>query len=223
MPTYLVRGADRETGENRSVELEAPSEPDAELLAQARGILVNRVAMKVTAAEMREEMVARGVPVQRVPAQQPASPADTRDLPRPRGVSRSRVTLAACAAAGMVATFLPWIQAPLIGGVPGSRGDGWFTFVGFAIILAVATSPNPRAPLRRGRRVVCSLFGAGCAALAVWKVLQLMDLVATQELEGGLAASFANSTSVGAGLWLVLICGVVATAAALVLRDGARA
>lgn len=129
-----------------------------------------------------------------------------------RRVSPARVALAVCAGLGILATFTPWVSLPIMGSIAGSAGDGWFSFIGFAVVLAMALSPSVRHPLRWWRRVVATVSASGCAALGVWKML---DLIAIQS-EG---TGFASAVTIGPGLWLVAIGGVVAAVLAVGFKD----
>lgn len=134
-------------------------------------------------------------------------------------VSIPRAVLIAIAAVGMLATFLPWIHAPLMGAMPGSRGDGWISFIMFAAVLILAVVPRPTLALQRWCRIVVVVLGGAALALGVWKMVDLSALRSEGAAEGGFAASFSKATSAGIGIYLVIGCGIAAAAVALVVRD----
>lgn len=134
-------------------------------------------------------------------------------------VTVSRIVLASVAAVGMLATFLPWVHAPLMGAMPGSRGDGWFSFAAFAVVLALALLPSPRTAFGRAGRAAAVVLGAVALGLGVWKLVDLAQLRSEGVAEGGFAASFSRSTSAGIGIYLVIACGVAAAVVAIAARD----
>lgn len=134
-------------------------------------------------------------------------------------ISAPRVTLAIGAAIGAAATFLPWVRMPIMGTLDGTAGDGWFTFVGFLVVLAMALSPSPLVPLRLVRRAVAAVFATGCAALGGWKIVDLQGIRSDGMATGGMEGAMSAAMSVGVGLWLVVIAGVVCTVVAIGFRD----
>src|SRR5690606_11829727 len=75
----------------------------------------------------------------------PASPAPSPGRPAinaESSFSRQRTALAITAAAGMLATFLPWVKAPIIGSIDGTAGDGWITLALFACSFALCFAGN---------------------------------------------------------------------------------
>jgi len=131
----------------------------------------------------------------------------------------ARLIIGGVCVLGMLATFLPWVQAPIVGSLSGARGDGWFNFAGFGLALLVAMMPRPSAALAAGRRVVIGLLACGCVALAVSKIVAISDMRAEHEADGGLAAAFSAGTSVGNGVWLAIFTGIATVVLCLVLRD----
>lgn len=134
-------------------------------------------------------------------------------------ISAPRVTLAIAASVGAAGTFLPWLRMPIMGTIDGTAGDGWFTFVGFLVVLAMAISPSPMVPLRLVRRVIALAFAAGCTALGVWKINSLHGIKSDGMMNGGMEAAMMSATSIGIGLWLVVIAGAVCAVVAIGFRD----
>ncbi|GLW30751.1 hypothetical protein Areg01_36910 [Actinoplanes regularis] len=134
-------------------------------------------------------------------------------------------------AAGVLGSFLPWakVNAPFLGtmtvsGVDGS--DGWVTAALGAVIAGCAVVRLRSARLSSQLSLLLSLLAvAGATALAgigAWKIFDLE--VRKAELSASLAdhndpfglsaaLSSAVQASVGVGLWLILVAGVVAAVA----------
>jgi hypothetical protein len=195
MPNYRVTGASRETGVEIEIELVAQNPYDAERQANNRGLMVAKV-VEVT--------------------QLPEAKMETSATPP---VSRLRLGIAGTSAIGMLGTFMPWVSIPMFGSVSGARGDGWFSFIGFAVALAVSLSPNLKLPIKIIRRSIAGVMGLGCAALGIWKIVGLLDLAKEQEAEGGMTAVFATGTQIGFGLWIVAFSGLAVLVMAIAVRN----
>ena len=129
----------------------------------------------------------------------PASPADS-------PVSTQRWVLLAAAAAGMLGTFLPWINLPILGAIAGTEGDGWITFCLFSFALFTTLTGTPGL----GRRICIGIAGVIASAIGVHDASSLIARKAELVGEGDrLAEALASSTSIGVGLYLVIIAGLV--------------
>lgn len=132
--------------------------------------------------------------------------------PTASGVSGQRVVLMIAAAAGMVGTFLPWINVPIVGAVPGTKGDGWITFGIFAVALFSMLGDAPGM----GRRIWIALVGAGAVAVGGYDAAGISARKAEVAAEGGrFGEALANAVSIGAGLYLVIIAGLAVALGAL--------
>jgi hypothetical protein len=121
-----------------------------------------------------------------------------------------RLALVLVALTGMAATHLPWVRTFTHGAVPGSIGQGWVTFVLFALVLPAQLAALGRPSLaRKADLLTCALAG-GAAAWAVQFVLGAQSL-----LEAMKAAGDNDPRSVGAGVDVVLGCAAVTFLASL--------
>lgn len=128
-------------------------------------------------------------------------------------VSPQRWALIIAAAAGMLGTFLPWLNVPIRGAITGTEGDGWITLGFFAFSLLITLTGAPGI----GRRICIGLAGAIASAIGVHDAANVFARKAEMASEGGrLGEAIANSVSIGAGLYLVIIAGLVVALGALV-------
>jgi len=116
-------------------------------------------------------------------------------------MNAGRIVIAIAAGVGMLATFLPWASLGMLS-IPGSKGDGWITFVLFAGCLGAALAGDrKRQPDIAWLKWSGAAFAAGAVAVAAWKIIAL---------KSGLDDSnpFSSAVAVGVGLWLIVPCGI---------------
>lgn len=116
-------------------------------------------------------------------------------------VSKHRVVVICAAAAGMLATFLPWVSLGGLGSQAGTAGDGWITLVLFALALLFAVLGTRPQPPHIGLRVGMVLV-AWLAAL-----VGLHDLTGLKDVSWNI---------VGPGLYLVVLAAAVVIVTACV-------
>lgn len=200
MPQFLIEGVARGDGTDRTMLVVAECAKAAEFLANERGLLVSRCVPHVDPPP--------GLPLPAPASEVPAGPGASPRLSVPRAI------VASLCAAGMLATFLPWVSIPLAGSTPGSEGVGWLSFAMFVAALTFALSPSPRAPLGIGRRILCSVFAllaVGVAALA---------LLAIDDLRSSPRAGLLDAASrPGVGIHVVFAAGGAIVVAAILARN----
>jgi hypothetical protein len=134
--------------------------------------------------------------------------------PAPVGfVQTQRVVIIVAAIAGALATFLPWINVPIVGSVPGTAGDGWITLgiSAFAALLSLGRGQISIAP-----RVLIVLAGMAMAAIGGFDALGVVKAKAEMGEEAGqFGEVMAKAVTVGAGLYLVIAAGLALIAGAL--------
>jgi hypothetical protein len=164
-----------------------------------------------------EQVESQVVPAPPSPQQYPVGggsppPMTMQATPASSAASSQRVVLMVAAAAGMLGTFLPWVNIPIRGSVAGTEGDGWITLGLFAIALVVALSGVPGL----GRRICMGLAGVAASAIGVHDAANVFALKAEMSAEGDrFSETLASSVSVGGGLYLVIIAGLVVALGAL--------
>lgn len=137
-------------------------------------------------------------------------------------MNSGRLIVAIAAAAGMLATFLPWIHAPIVGAIYGTKGDGWITFVLFAITLAVAIAKDRNQPFSPPTRILVAVPAAAAAGVGVWKMIELNNQLSSLG-DNPLAKAISQTVGIGAGLYVVLAAGILIPVLAFVVGRGAKA
>ena len=191
MPTYRVSGADRSTGEDVEVVVEASTSDDAVAHANARSVLVSGV-MRV---EGGIQSVAFSIN---------------------RGVLTLRLSLASAAALGVLATFLPWVRIPIMGSIIGIQGDGKITLALFAVGLLCALLGGFRKPLHIASRLVIVLMGVLSTWLGVDKIMTFNEMMKSAETEDNpFAGMMMVATRIEVGVYLVIAAGIAMAGVAL--------
>lgn len=108
-------------------------------------------------------------------------------------ISIKSIIAAVAGLLGMIATFLPWLSASAFGisiSAKGSDGDGWISFVCFAVVLAIA---------------IVEMFKQ-----AKWTkiVITIAAVIATLVMVVDMVNGLNSGLSIGAGIILGLIAGV---------------
>lgn len=161
-----------------------------------------------------------------------AAPSLGQVMPQPAPAPRpSQAGLVAAAAGGalILGSFLPWgtVSAPIVGQVSmsGTDGsDGWVTVFLGVLLAAYGLAVRARR-LPAAVDVFAALAGLGAIGWAGWHIWELQEISDKMQAsmaqtiaddEFGIAASFAAASQfkIGAGLWLLVGAGLVATLAA---------
>ncbi len=140
----------------------------------------------------------------------PGSATDGPELARV-GIHRQRKVIAALGAAGMLATFLPWITAPIVGAVYGTAGDGWISFALFALATGIAFVGDRSRPLTAALlwpAVVAPAIAA--SALGVFKFFHIQDMKESLSSDQ-FGSVIAPAIQIGPGLYLLVAAGVALT------------
>ncbi len=124
-------------------------------------------------------------------------------------MSGQRIAILCCAAAGLIATFLPWVHIPIVGAIPGTKGDGWITFALYLPAFILALSGNRSYSLSNKARlgaIIPALIASGIG------VIKILDFQASMSgSKNAFAKILSKAVSVGEGLYLVIIAGLLMT------------
>lgn len=136
------------------------------------------------------------------------------------GTHKQRRGIMIAASLGIIATFLPWVHAPLIGSVAGTAGDGWITLVLFLPSLIIALCGDSQAAIRGGKRIGLAIPAALAAMLGIWTIVRIQQRKLSISDGNPLANAMSASVQIGFGLYLLVAAGVaVATVAWLLAKD----
>jgi hypothetical protein len=118
---------------------------------------------------------------------------------------KQRIIIIVIAGLGMLATFMPWIKAPIIGSVNGTDGDGWITLVLFAVALVMSLLGDRTQKIKTKKIYIASLV---CIIAAVVGILDIIDINSSIEDIGSGIFSEELNISVGYGLYLIVLAGI---------------
>ena len=131
---------------------------------------------------------------------------------------KQRLGILIAAGVGILATFLPWANIPLVGSVYGTAGDGWITLVLF-VITAVMTVLGDRKVVLGGPKFIIALLTSIVAGgIGIWKIVDFTSLKADIASDSFLGESFAAGVSIGIGIYLLVIAAIGVTVAGFVLK-----
>lgn len=136
-------------------------------------------------------------------------------------MNKQRLAVLIAAAVGMLASFMPWVKAPLVGSVNGINGaDGWINLVLFAIPLALCLLKDKTQPLKGA-----FLYGAIAPAIiacifGVWKIIDFERAVSSMsDPSNPFAQALSASVSIEFGLYLVVLAGIALPILAFVVKE----
>ncbi len=135
------------------------------------------------------------------------------------GFHKQRLAILIAAGLGMVATFLPWVHAPIIGAVAGTRGDGWITLVLFAPAMIAALIGSTSLPLTGAQRLAVVLPAGIAGLIGVWKIIDFNIRMAQLQDDSPFAAALSLSVDIGIGLYLLVVAGGTVPIVAWVLAN----
>jgi hypothetical protein len=134
-------------------------------------------------------------------------------------MNKQRLAIAVIAISGMLATFMPWVKLPMIGSVDGTKGSsGWVTMALFAIPLIISLLNN------RSKSVAAPLLYAvvapalAAAIFAIWKIHDFNSAMSNIG-DSPFAQALGATVSIGFGLYLIVIAGILLPIAAFALQD----
>ncbi len=114
---------------------------------------------------------------------------------------KQRIALLIACGIGIIATFLPWVNAPFIGSVSGSAGDGWFSFTFFTIAGIICLFGNRANMIKKGQVIAVIFFALLSVALGIWKLIDISSIIGRDNI-------FSASVTPGIGLFAIILAGI---------------
>lgn len=135
-------------------------------------------------------------------------------------VSNQRKVVIGASAVGMLCTFLPWANAPLVGSVSGTEGDGWITFFVFLVPIVLALRGNRLLPMGPRAKLASVAAAVVAGAIGIWKILDINSVKGELD-DNAFGALFSSSVSVGFGLYLLVLAAIAVAVGAWFIKDNA--
>ena len=133
--------------------------------------------------------------------------------------NKQRLVILISAALGMIATFLPWVNAPILGSIAGTKGDGWFTFVLYLIPLVIALIGKQIEPIKAPIIYTAVIPSVIASIVGIWKIKDFNSVMGETDSSNSISEAINASTSIGFGLYLVVLAGIGVAFAALFIKD----
>lgn len=138
-------------------------------------------------------------------------------------MNKQRTAVLAIAVLGMSATFMPWAELPILGGMSGTNNNlGWISFGLFALPALLSIVGDKSENMKLGLlllAIVSSLFAAFLGGFTIREFGNAADEMAGENLFDDLILPH---MSPGYGLYVVIIAGVALPLFGLLLRDSRK-
>ncbi|MDB9313349.1 hypothetical protein PN462_09585 [Spirulina sp. CS-785/01] len=131
---------------------------------------------------------------------------------------KQRLAILGIAILGCLATFLPWLHAPMVGSVSGARGDGWITLILFIPAIVLSLRGDRLTPLVGNFRLGATIPAGLAAFIGLWKISDLNSIVSDMSDDNPFGAMVSSSIEVGIGLYLLIAAGIALCVVAWVLE-----
>lgn len=131
-------------------------------------------------------------------------------------MNKQRSAILIASGLGVLASFLPWVKVPFIGSINGTSGDGdgWITFVLFAITLLISLLGQKTKAITGGLFYGAILPGLIAGIVGALNIVDINSKIAKTGLSG--------SISIGYGLYLVVIAGFALPILGFLIKDKAQ-
>ncbi len=136
-------------------------------------------------------------------------------------LSKQRLAILIVGALGALATFMPWVKLPLVGSINGTHGDGWITFILFTITIVVTLLNDRSKPLAGLQLYGAIVPGIIAGIIGLWKIIDFNNSMSKESLGGDnpFAQALSDSISIGFGLYLIVIVGILLPVVAFMVKD----
>jgi len=133
-------------------------------------------------------------------------------------MNKQRLGILIVASLGALATFLPWVKAPIIGTINGTKGDGWITLVLFAIPLIISLLNDKTQAIKGGLLVGAIIPSIIAGIVGVWKIIDFNSKMSDIG-DNPFAQALGATVSIEIGLYLVVLAGFALPLIAYLVKD----
>lgn len=133
---------------------------------------------------------------------------------------KQRLGILIAAICGMGAIFLPWVNAPFIGSLPGTAGnDGWIAFGFFGIAFLLPLTGDRRQALNNVKKITAIVAGGIVGLIAILKVMDFRETISMSLSNNPFASAFAPAITIGVGLYVTIGAALAIGIVGLFLND----
>jgi len=134
-------------------------------------------------------------------------------------MNKQRVAIIICAAAGMLCTFMPWVNVPIVGSVNGTRGnDGWITFCLFAVPLVISLLGNQKTNITVNNGYIVMAVALVASGIGIYKIVDFNHTMGATD-DNPFSKLLESTISVGFGLYLLVFAGIAIIICNLAMKD----
>lgn len=133
-----------------------------------------------------------------------------------------RLALIVASIVGAVGAFLPWVHVPIVGSIPGIKGDGRITLALFLLSLVLCLIGDKSTHINGRVRWGTVTPGFIAAVIGLWKIFQfdsamsdmcssvsdIKNIPFAPDFAQSIGQAVSSATSVGIGLYAVIFAGL---------------
>ncbi|MBU1238673.1 hypothetical protein KKF84_00360 [Myxococcota bacterium] len=129
---------------------------------------------------------------------------------------KQRIAVAALGIIGIIATFLPWVNVPILGSISAAKAGDWLTLVLYLPIVILAFIGDKKAPLLGKKRIGATILAVLASLIAIVKMSDIKSVVGGEEAMKLLG----DKITIGFGLYIAIGAGFVIAVVAFLLAKG---
>ena len=137
-------------------------------------------------------------------------------------MNTQKLCVVIAAGAGALGTFLPWISISMgpisdsKSGIGVGSSDAWIILILFAIAFLISVSGSKTQPIVGGARITVVILGL------IGAIIAFMDISNFKSKMGGFGGGglFGGGISIGFGLYLIVIAGLLLPILAFAIKGG---
>ncbi len=135
-------------------------------------------------------------------------------------MNTQKLCVVIAAGAGALGTFLPWISISMgpmsdsKSGIAVGSSDAWIILILFAISFLISVSGSKTQPVVGGARIAVALMGL------IGGIITFIDISNFKSKMGGGGGLFGGGVSIGFGLYLIVIAGLLLPILAFAVKGG---
>jgi hypothetical protein len=124
------------------------------------------------------------------------------------GIHLQRIAIAFAAGVGMLATFLPWAHAPIIGSINGTAGDGWITLALFVPAIIIVLCGGRSNPVVGGARLWATIPAGIAAFIGLYDIMNFQHRVKEIPKDNPYAKAMSVSVQIDIGIFVLIAAGI---------------
>lgn len=133
-------------------------------------------------------------------------------------MNKQRLTVLIITGIGALATFMPWVKAPIVGSMSGVQGVGWITLALFTFAFLL-TLLNDWTKKIKGTVLLMTVIPAiAAAAIGIQQIISLSTQSSGSKTDY-FTKAIESSVSIDFGLYLLVIAGIATPILAFLVDD----